>query len=531
MLVLAIGCLALAAGLQIYYGLLNVDPVGHDSHLHPMWLEMFARQVANGNPSPRWLTGTYGAFGSPTFYFYPPLTYYLGWLFSIIGVAETGKALFHAVQITGSLLAAGTAYSLLRDQGAPRLSTIACALLFAYSPYSFVDVFSRSALSEYLAIAWLPVLFAGTMRVIQGRKHGWSITVLGWTLLLLTSMPAACCALVGWIAFIFAAPERSPRSIFTLVGCLLLAAAISACYLLPAISLSSLINIDRYHSASEINVIKAMVVKSKLGITLRLGVMLILAISCYQLFVNRRTLRSIAPWSALLMVAIVFQLPFISDWLYSTLQPFKMIRFPWRLTMLGVLGLTVLLSRSQFSSSLQVLSIALLSLVFYSAYGLNHVMTGERTPLHVAKRDAPEYITRYVPLDDSAVMKFIQENEHAPVISSQEPSLMVEAAIVHENGIDAEVRSSIPATLTLHQFYWPYWKVRLNGKDLITKPDANGLLTAEIPAGQGHMTARIERASVEIIGAIISLAALCTCALLYIIAGRCVTGTRQDRVA
>ena len=55
---------------------------GHDLFHHLLSGHFFAVQLWQGELYPRWLMEMNGAFGSPVFFFYPPLPYYVSALFA-----------------------------------------------------------------------------------------------------------------------------------------------------------------------------------------------------------------------------------------------------------------------------------------------------------------------------------------------------------------------------------------------------------------------------------------------------------------
>src|SRR5216684_7565319 len=58
----------------LFYGF----PVStHDGRLHRMWLSNFQAQLWAGEAYPRWLQGMNGGLGSPAFFFYPPVPYFI----------------------------------------------------------------------------------------------------------------------------------------------------------------------------------------------------------------------------------------------------------------------------------------------------------------------------------------------------------------------------------------------------------------------------------------------------------------------
>src|SRR5437870_7276042 len=69
--------------------------VGHDAPVHLNWLEQFPRLFREGNLYPRWMPDSFWGFGSPAFYFYPPLAYWLASLISFIFPSPV--AIYHAL--------------------------------------------------------------------------------------------------------------------------------------------------------------------------------------------------------------------------------------------------------------------------------------------------------------------------------------------------------------------------------------------------------------------------------------------------
>lgn len=62
--------------------LLTTCPGGHDIYHHLIFSHHFSSQLLQGELYPRWLSDMNGGFGSPTFFFYPPVPYYATTLFA-----------------------------------------------------------------------------------------------------------------------------------------------------------------------------------------------------------------------------------------------------------------------------------------------------------------------------------------------------------------------------------------------------------------------------------------------------------------
>jgi uncharacterized membrane protein len=504
--------LGITAALHAGFALLNADPIGHDSSFHPMWLEMFSASFAQGELYPRWLTGTYAGFGSPTFYFYPPLTYGLGSLLSLIGFGNDGNTLFNVIHLIASLLSFATAWMMLKAFGRSRIETFAGSLLYAFSPYVFIDVFARSALSEHLALAWLPLLFLGAHSLLSCKYfQGWTITSVAIALLVLTSIPATCCAIIGVMAYAISSGRISLSCVGFGSLSAITAAAISAIYLMPAIGMSWLIQADRYKSTSEFNALSALFIDSPLAITVSIGVAAVLLIACLLMLRERHDMNSTSkPWIILLALVVFLHLPIITDWLYEYVQPFKLIRYSWRFTMIAMLGITILITRDLKKHRIAFAGLAILSCFFYASYGYNHVLPGERTPARILDRDAPEYITRFVQRDDSSLIEYLRQEQNSAVITGVDLNAN---ARVTPKGISADVTSD-GGWARLHQFYWPLWNVQFNAKAVQTRSDSNGMLEVLLPAGEASLEATMGTSAIERTSAIISIVAILGFALV-----------------
>jgi hypothetical protein len=219
--------LGLAATLPL---LLRGPSCGHDFDFHlQSWLAVRAAWHA-GLLIPHWVPGAnYGA-GEPRFLFYPPLTWLLGALLSLVLPWAWVPAAFTFVCFTG---AAAAMRQLARRFCAP-LPAAAAATLYTLSPYLLFTGYERTAYGELLAATWLPLLLGA---LLQQRLNVIRIALL-LAALWYTNAPAAVmgCYLVVAAALWRAAsnaPEKyrysAQAGASLALGCLL-----SADYLLPA---------------------------------------------------------------------------------------------------------------------------------------------------------------------------------------------------------------------------------------------------------------------------------------------------------
>ncbi|RRA47397.1 hypothetical protein [Acidipila sp. EB88] len=143
--------------------LLHGASCGHDFDFHlQSWFAVCAAWH-DGLLAPQWVPGAnYGA-GEPRLLFYPPLSWLLGALLSLLLPWALVPAAFTAVCVAGS--AAAMHFAVARTAGpARRLRCASLAgMVYALCPYLLFTGFERTAFGELLAAVWLPLLFAAVL--------------------------------------------------------------------------------------------------------------------------------------------------------------------------------------------------------------------------------------------------------------------------------------------------------------------------------------------------------------------------------
>ena len=164
---------------------------GHDLFHHLLSGHYFARQLWQGELYPRWLMAMNGGFGSPTFFFYPPLPYYVSALFAGPG-AHPQQAIYPLLgSATLALLLSGVFAYLWRRATTPPGRALAASLLYLALPYHVaMDLYARFALAEFWAFAWAPLILLGQDLAHRGRPQGLPLLILGLALLAFSHLPS-----------------------------------------------------------------------------------------------------------------------------------------------------------------------------------------------------------------------------------------------------------------------------------------------------------------------------------------------------
>jgi hypothetical protein len=223
----------LSVALLLITPAMLTPPMAHDSlGIVRVWADQFTSELAKGNLYPRWLPRSHGGLGSPVFYYYPPLTFYLTGLFGLIGFPTYASIV--AAGFAGFAASGFTMYLWLKESAKAPLFG---ALLFMAAPYHVLDFYSRGAIAEFIAIAFIPLVALGLRRAAEGRLILCAIAYAG---LILTHLPLALL-----VSLFFIAPyglylcRREPRRSLRIALALVLGVTMASIYLVPALALDA----------------------------------------------------------------------------------------------------------------------------------------------------------------------------------------------------------------------------------------------------------------------------------------------------
>ena len=173
----------LAACIAILPLILYGCSCGHDFDFHLLnWMEA-ARQFTHGNLHPHWAYTAAWNAGEPRFVFYPPLSWTLGAILTLLFPITATPIVYTWLALTASGLAL---HRLARDFAPPTAALLA-AILYTVNPYMLFTAYERTAYAELLAAAFIPLLLHAILR----RRVTIPRIAIPVALLWLTNAPAA----------------------------------------------------------------------------------------------------------------------------------------------------------------------------------------------------------------------------------------------------------------------------------------------------------------------------------------------------
>ena len=496
-----------------------------------LWPEQFGELFRSGDLYPRWLPRSWEGMGSPVFYFYPPLFFWVAALVDTLFAGALPPERFVPLASLIVLAASGIGMRawLTAHVSEPRASLGAIAYMLA--PYHLYDIYGRGALAEATAYASVPLVMLGLAKLGENRTQFLPLVALGYGALLVSHLPTALLAslflIPPYVAFIAARSARRVRLVCLSLAGGLFGIAIAAVYLIPALALLRYVSPEAlsgsfYQPESwfywhlQVGPVGAprmfLIIPASLA-ALMFAAAAVLATRSAR---PRSDLLFWAGLTALLVLLIAGAVPFV--W---KLPGLSLVQFPWRaLVLVEFTTVTMLAIRAPSlrnigaAAGLLFLAFAYWVLLLMAGHTLGRTLSGQvRTAAEIRSKywDAPEYLpagTRIVQGGGPDDVKF--EVPKLPVASATERNAKIAVSSASDGGMTLDVNSPLPTMLILRRYYFPRWRaLDASGQSLPIKP-VRGTRVVSFRAPEGHSVIRLTAGTVpyEALGRAVSVLAL-----------------------
>ncbi|MBN1659296.1 MAG: hypothetical protein JXA93_12905 [Anaerolineae bacterium] len=527
----------------------------HDGILHLHRVAALDRAVRAGVLYPRWFPEFAFGYGHPVLNFYGPVSYYWALPFTLLGLDP--------VTATKLVLASGLVTSVLAMYLFARCHlrhgpALVAAVVYAYLPYHLVDLYVRGALAEFLAFVWFPLVLWAFHRLLDAGRQDMP------PLALLPRLALAAFALLGLVAthslsaFVFApvlagylfvvwwavrdqraAGQAAGRAVGRVAMALGLGVAISAFYWLPVLLESHYVGLGHGTSSGYRDHLFALgrLVSTRAAydytllpekpVTFALGwaqaSILVAGLLLVPVYRRRRPLLAL-----FLLVGLVaaFMLTLESRPVWQLFERgLAFLQYPWRFHALGALaaalvaGILIEAALTWSPRLAALLGTALLIVVAVTALwslpvqrtdpdvSVAAMWSADRKFGQVGATWTGEYLPVWVEEERWAISHPVQgpqaEGSLVPAATPGSQQLLSVGHTRYRLAVDV----AAPTTIIVHQFYYPGWSAEWQGQTIAARPAGRlGLVAFDLPAGSGHLVARLALTPAQLWGTLISLA-------------------------
>ncbi len=213
---------------------------GQDLHCQSLWIKFFSRQFWDGELYPRWLLDMFVGRGSPVFFFYPPLAYFItAFFFFLSPLADFGYFQIAAACWLAVFLSGITFYLWIKSETHDHAAALAASLLYMTFPdHININFYSYLMPSTMWVYVWLPLLFLTAKQMLQQRSSSIVPFSIMLGILMLTNIPQTALWSIISISYCITHLNRhdarwqAPR----LVMAIALGAGLAAFYLVPLLA-------------------------------------------------------------------------------------------------------------------------------------------------------------------------------------------------------------------------------------------------------------------------------------------------------
>lgn len=500
---------------------------GTDGPSQMYLMDQFYELLRQGVWLPRWNPGGFDGRGAASFYFYPPLAFYLAAAVRGVFGIVSSYSVFQLTCWLASLAGLGAAFVLLRSLRATRYWAVVGAALYTYAPFRIAELYSRSSLSSHVGFVFVPLIGLGVVWILTTRRlPGILMLTAAIACLLLTSVPVAVAvAIMASVVLIVCARQLSRTNVLDFGVAVLGGCALAAFYLLPALTLQRHIQVSNFLREPDFFLLDLLRLYglAELYHTAIIFASAGLGIAAW-LVVRRQDSspieRTVARVALVIGCVIAFlQTPVLSVPVWHALPPLKLLQGSWRLYITVVLSAAVVVALIH-TSRFRRLSNAFVALIAFGTF-LPSVVVILNVHLSEHLEPAGDDPLEYLP--KTALFGVApQPTLQADSLRSVEPALSNERITLQEHGADLlqyEVRFTRPHSVTLPFYEWPLMRFFVADRALGPERDPSGYVRLQLPSGSYPLQLRVIRSEAENIGSLISLVSLLSGALALAIAG------------
>lgn len=466
------------------------------------WPEQFVELFRSGHLYPRWLPRCWGGMGSPVFYFYPPLFF---WVASLIDTLTGGSlAPERLVPIASMLMLAISGVSMrawLRantSEGRALLGSIGYML----APYHLYDLYGRGALAEASAYASVPVIMLALAHLGEGRKRFIAVLALAFAVLLFSHLPTALLVslflIAPYVAFIGLRNAEPARFVASALAAGLVGTMLAAVFILPALALlpnvsPGALSGSFYRPENWFFLhVNAGIMSGRMLLIVPISIAALLFAAAIAIKPAYREARFWAALTIFLVFVIAGAIPPL--W---RLPGLALVQFPWRalllveFTTVTLFAIAPLPRRSPLSmSGAALFGFSYLVLAMIGGHMVGRTWSvGRQTAAEIRAgyEDAPEYLPAGTRIEQGNG----PDNVHVllprlPLASASDPRARLTSTETSDGGIAISIDSPVATTVRLRRFYFPHWQMHDSaGRSIaISAGRDNRVVTFRAPSGQ-----------------------------------------------
>ncbi len=483
----------------------------------------------------RWVPDLGGVYGYPIFNYYAPLPYYFGELIYFLthSLLISAKVMFAFPFIFSYIF-----MYLLASKYWGKTGGLISAVFYAYAPYHALDFYVRGAMGEMWSLMFFPAIFWAIDK-LRGK-----ITITNLLLLavlfagLITSHNLSAMIFLPlclvWIGLNYAKERKIKFLYFSLVS-LVLSILLSAFYFFPVIFEKNLVHLETtvegYFSYTEHfkgfrklflertwgygASIREVPGGERDGLSYQIGWVHLLGwflalFTARTLWRSNRWVSIVITFSSLAILISVFMINPRSEFIWNLVDPLKYLQFPWRFLIIVIFFISFIagsftltfLKGKKYIWLLLLLMMVVLNFFYFRPEKFiqtsdSELLSGKNWDKQI-KRSIFDYLPIYAkePPAELATKRYEILTGDTKIVDFKEGT----------NWISFNTNTKTHSIIRLSQYYFPDWKIFIDGKEakIEYKNNSLGLMTIILGMGNHKIEARLYDTPVRSISNLVS---------------------------
>lgn len=480
----------------------------HDGEYHIIRFFEFEKMFKAGFLFPRWAPGLNSGYGVPLFNFFYPLPNYVGSLFHILGWSLTDS--FKLSLATAYIGAGIFCFFWLKRLFNVKAATVG-AIIFAYIPYWFVDIYVRGSIGEVFAICFL-MLFL--VCIENNRRLFGSFAVAG---IILSHNILSILFLPLVVVYALLKKRQYILNIFLGIG-------LSAYFWLPAllerkfvVGLTAVNVLDYFPDLYQILIPSWGTGFSASGLTgnemsPQIGILPILVIFLSLWVVIRSKEKSgskLAIFFLILVLLSFIMMLSISYPIWKTVSVLSYLQYPWRLlsVFLPSIAFLTAFTASRINKIWFQVLLVLCAIIASYQYARPAVYLPRSDEYYLTRREFTDG-TSSLGNSFSTQWSAWKENRAKEKIEVTSGFARLSEVILRPASYYFKTSSDSTATIAIHTLYYPGWVVKIDNQITQINYKDNGIINVVLPSGSHSVSIYFTETPTRIFADFISLFSL-----------------------
>lgn len=449
----------------------------HDGLYHIARISEYHKSIISGQFPPRLAPDILGGIGYPLFV----VNYHLPYLFAepFMLILNDAQFAYKAVMSITFIFSGIFAYLMFKEKFNSTASLVG-AVVFAYSPYRFANLYTRGSFGESVSYMFVPLVLLSIYKINKSPEKGFillTISLFGLisshTLIFFIFFP------VFFLHTVFLSKLTVKRIKLYLIS-IFIALGLSSFQLLPSILEKhyltfndSLLNLYSGHFISITQLFRIPFHGTNIGTSFQIGLVssILLIAGIFSAFFKKKKL--VLLYCAIFIVAI-FLTSYGSKFIWSNISLIRYVLYPWRYIGVSTLSASFLAvyfidkSKKKYLFGAVIITLSLFTSRHY------FLKPSIYNQIYPTKNLTTENEFDPIWSNDNTFknVNLFQTDRKASITNIVNKPYSLSFTLLSENTIDVLVR----------KLYFPGWYLFINGNNHPIKPN-NGLISFEAPSG------------------------------------------------